>query len=75
MCLRNPATVIFSAILILGITIALSLNLTMNTLKEIEADTFNIYMTFPNGNTLSRTDESDILIIQPDWPFFRNPGL
>ena len=35
MCLRNPATVIFSAILILGITIALSLNLTMNTLKEI----------------------------------------
>ncbi|MEI3155101.1 MAG: hypothetical protein V8S95_08390 [Odoribacter sp.] len=30
----------------------------MNTLKEIEADTFNIYMTFPNGNTLSRTDES-----------------
>lgn len=58
MCLRKPATVIFSAILILGIAIALSLNLTMNTLKEIEADTFNIYMTFPNGNTLGRTDES-----------------
>lgn len=30
----------------------------MNTLKEIEADTFNVYMTFPNGNTLNRTDET-----------------
>lgn len=58
MCLRNPATVVFTSILVLLATIALSLTLTMNTLKEIEADTFNIYMTFPNGNTLNRTDET-----------------
>lgn len=58
MCLRKPATVVFSAILLLIVTLALSLTLTMNTLKEIEADTFNIYMTFPNGNTLNRTDET-----------------
>lgn len=57
MCLRKPATVVFSAILLLLVTVALSLTLTMNTLKEIEADTFNLYMTFPNGNTLSHTDE------------------
>lgn len=58
MCLRKPATVVFTSILILIITIALSLTLTMNTLKEIEADTFNVFMTFPNGNTLNRTDEA-----------------
>ncbi len=57
MCLRKPAGVIFSAILLLLVTVALSLTITMNTLKEIETDTFNLYLTFPNGNTLNRTDE------------------
>lgn len=57
-CLRKPSTIIFSALAVLAITLALSLTLTLNTLKEIEADTFNIYITFPNGNTLSRTDET-----------------
>lgn len=57
MSLRNPATVVFSAILLLAATVALSLSLSLNTLKEIEADTFNVYMTFPNGNTLNRSDE------------------
>ncbi|MEG0795129.1 MAG: efflux RND transporter permease subunit [Odoribacter sp.] len=58
MCLRKPTTVVFTAILLLLITVTLSLTLTMNTLKEIEADTFNLFMTFPSGNTLSRTDET-----------------
>lgn len=58
MCLRKPAVVVFSSIILLALTIALSLSLTMNTLKEIEADTFNVYMTFPNGNTLTKTDET-----------------
>lgn len=58
MCLRKPATVVITSILLLIATVALSLSLTMNTLKEIEADTFNVYMTFPNGNTLNRTDEA-----------------
>lgn len=57
MCLRKPATVVLTSILVLLVIVALSLTLTMNTLKEIEADTFNVYMTFPNGNTLTRTDE------------------
>lgn len=56
-CLRKPAVVVISAILVLLATIALSLTLTLNTLKEIEADTFNIYMTFNSGNTLSKTDD------------------
>lgn len=57
-CLRKPAAVVFSAILLLIVSVVLSLTLTMNTLKEIEADTFNVFMTFPNGNTLNRTDET-----------------
>ncbi|MDE7074323.1 MAG: efflux RND transporter permease subunit [Odoribacter sp.] len=57
MCLRKPATVVLGSMLVLAVTLALSLTLTLNTLKEIEADTFNVYMTFPNGNTLSRTDD------------------
>ena len=58
MCLRKPATVVFTSILVLAATLALSLTLTLNTLKEIEADTFNVYLTFPNGNTLIKTDEA-----------------
>lgn len=58
MSLRKPTTIILSAILLLIATVALSLSLSLNTLKEIEVDTFNIYLTFPNGNTLSRSDET-----------------
>lgn len=58
MCLRKPATIVLTAILALVATVALSLTLTVNTLKEIDADTFNVYMTFPNGNTLSLTDDA-----------------
>lgn len=57
-CLRKPAVVVVTSILALVITVALSLTLTMNTLKEVEADTFNVYMTFSTGNTLSKTDET-----------------
>lgn len=58
MSLRKPALVVLSSIIVLIVTIALSLTLTMNTLKEVQADTFNVYMTFPNGNTLDKTDET-----------------
>lgn len=56
MSLRKPAVIVLSSILLLVGTVALSLTLTLNTLKEIEADTFNVYLTFPNGNTLNRSD-------------------
>ena len=56
MSLRRPAVIVFSSILLLIITVALSFSLTLNTLKEIEVDTFNVYLTFPNGSTLNRSD-------------------
>ncbi len=58
MSLRKPAAVIITCILVLFITIALSLTLTLNTLKEVNADTFNVYMTFSSGNTLLKTDDA-----------------
>lgn len=56
MCLRKPAQVVIGSILLLVITVALSLSLTLNTLKEVESDTFEVYITSPSGYTLNRTD-------------------
>lgn len=57
MCLRKPAQVVIVSLVVLAITVALSLTLTLNTLKEVESDTFDVYITSPSGFTLDRTDE------------------
>ena len=56
-CLRKPAQIVIGSILALIITIVLSLTLTLNTLKEVESDTFEVYITSPTGYTLGRTDD------------------
>lgn len=56
-CLRKPAQVVVGSIIVLAATIALSLSLSLNTLKEVESDTFNVYITSPSGYTLNKTDE------------------
>jgi len=57
MCLRKPAQVVILTLLLLVVTVVLSLTLSLNTLKEVETDTFNVYVTSPSGYTLERTDE------------------
>lgn len=57
MSLRKPAQVVVLSLLLLVITVVLSLTLTLNTLKEVETDTFNVYITSPSGYTLEHTDE------------------
>ncbi|MDL2252127.1 efflux RND transporter permease subunit, partial [Odoribacter sp. OttesenSCG-928-J03] len=57
MCLRKPAQVVMGALLLLIGTLALTLTLSLNTLKEVETDTFNVYTTSPSGYTLERTDK------------------
>ncbi|MCC8173897.1 MAG: efflux RND transporter permease subunit [Odoribacter sp.] len=57
MSLRKPVLVVISSIIILAITVILSLTLTLNTLKEIETDSFDLYITSPSGFTLERTDD------------------
>lgn len=57
MCLRRPAEVIIISLLLLVGAVALSLTLSLNTLKEVESDTFDVYVTSPSGYTLERTDD------------------
>ncbi|MDR1755824.1 MAG: efflux RND transporter permease subunit [Culturomica sp.] len=57
MALRRPALVVIGSLLLLAVVIALSLTLTLNTLKEVESDSFEVYITSPTGFTLDRTDE------------------
>lgn len=57
MSLRKPAQVVILTLLLLVITVVLSMTLSLNTLKEVETDTFNVYVTSPSGYTLDRTDE------------------
>lgn len=58
MALRRPTQVILVALVALLITVVLSTSLSLNTLKEIESDSFNVYITSPSGSTLEKTDES-----------------
>lgn len=57
MSLRKPAQVVVITLLLLVITVILSMTLSLNTLKEVETDTFNVYITSPSGYTLERTDD------------------
>ncbi len=57
MSLRRPAQVIIIALVALLITVVLSTSLTLNTLREVELNTFNVYVTPPTGYTLQKTDE------------------
>lgn len=57
MALRRPIQLITGALLLFILMLVLSFSLTLNTLKEVEIDNFNLYLTFPQGNTLLTTDE------------------
>lgn len=57
MSLRRPAQVIISALVVLLVTVVLSTSLTLNTLREIQTNTFNVYITPPTGYTLQKTDD------------------
>ena len=53
MSLRRPAQVIIIALVTLLVTVVLSTSLTLNTLKEVELNTFNVYIT-PRQATRSK---------------------
>lgn len=57
MSLRRPSQVIISALVVLLVTVILSTSLTLNTLREIQTNTFNVYITPITGYTLQKTDE------------------
>ncbi|GHV66757.1 hypothetical protein FACS1894199_10840 [Bacteroidia bacterium] len=57
MCLRKPTLIVLGALVLLLLTLGLTFTLSLSTLKAIETDTFNLYITSPNGFTLERTDK------------------
>lgn len=56
-CLRKPSQVVIGCIIVLALTVALSLTLSMDTLKEVETDSFDVYITSPSGYTLNKTSD------------------
>ena len=56
MALRKPAQVIFVSLIILFVTVVFTQTLSLNTLKEVESDTFIITVTTPSGATLESMD-------------------
>lgn len=57
MSLRRPAQVIIASLVVLLVTVVLSTSLTLNTLREIHTNTFEVYITPPTGYTLQRIDD------------------
>jgi multidrug efflux pump subunit AcrB/ABC-type multidrug transport system ATPase subunit len=55
-CMRNPGTTVFGAIILLFVTLAVSLNFNIQTMKEIESDRFIIHVKMNTGSTLETTD-------------------
>jgi len=56
MSLRRPTSIVVCSIVLLILTVTLALTTSTNTLKEVDVDTFNVYLTFNPSNTLDKTD-------------------
>jgi len=55
--LRHPLTTILGAVLLFFLTIFLSLNVSVDSLKEVTKNQLSISVTMPSGSTLETTDE------------------
>ncbi|MFC2097000.1 efflux RND transporter permease subunit [Bacteroidota bacterium] len=55
-CMRYPARVIIGSILFFFISLGISLMVTTNTLREVDASEISLYVTMPGGSTLENTD-------------------
>jgi len=55
--LRHPLSTILGAVLLFFLTIFLSLNISVDSLKEVTKNQFSISVTMPSGSTLEKTDE------------------
>ncbi len=55
--MRHPGVTVFGAVILLFVVLALSLTLSLQQMKEVTSDRFNIYATMPGRITLEQTDE------------------
>ena len=56
-CLRHPAQVLFSMIILFFAAVVISLSISVNTLRETGTDTFRVAVTMPGGSTLQTADK------------------
>lgn len=56
-CMRHPGVTIFGAVILLFVTLILSLTLNIQSMKEVESDRFNLYVSMPVNSTLDMTDK------------------
>lgn len=56
-CMRNPGVTIFGAVVVLFVTLIVSLSTSVQQMKEVDSDRFNIYVSMPAGSTLESTDK------------------
>jgi multidrug efflux pump subunit AcrB/ABC-type multidrug transport system ATPase subunit len=54
--MRNPAATIVGALVVFFISIFVVLAISVNSLREVDQDTFSVYVTMPTGSTLDATD-------------------
>ncbi len=57
-CMRHPGAVLLGSIVVLFVTLALSLALTLNQTKEAESDKIDIRVNMQTGSTLDNTDKA-----------------
>ncbi|MCF8335032.1 MAG: efflux RND transporter permease subunit [Bacteroidales bacterium] len=57
-CLRHPAQVLFTMVLLFFAAVVISLSVSVNTLQEAETDSFRVSITMPGGTTLKTSDET-----------------
>jgi multidrug efflux pump subunit AcrB len=56
-CLRYPARTIIGAVVLFFVSAVICLALSLNVLREVESEEFNLYVTMPRGSTLESTGE------------------
>ncbi|MBS3807976.1 MAG: efflux RND transporter permease subunit [Bacteroidales bacterium] len=55
-CMRHPAQVLFTMVILFFATVVISLSISVNTLQEAGTDTFRVDVTMPGGSTLQTSD-------------------
>ena len=55
-CMRHPAQVLFTMVILFFATVVISLSISVSTLQEAGTDTFRVDVTMPGGSTLETSD-------------------
>ena len=57
-CMRYPAATVLGAVTVFFLTVFISLAVSVSSLKEVEEDQIQLYVTMPSGSSLEKTDET-----------------